>query len=59
MLVLDGERLTLTESARRLGLSPSALHFRIVNRMHTKDYGCVDLRAIHVDQVLRAPRLAS
>ena len=59
MLTLDGERVNLTEASRRLGLSPAALHFRIVNRLHTKDYGCVDLRAIGADQLLRAPRLAS
>ena len=32
MVVLDGERLCLTEAARRLGLSASTLHFRIFRR---------------------------
>jgi hypothetical protein len=49
MVILDGERLTLTEGARRLGLTGSTLHFRIVNRTGTTDYGEVDIRAIRAD----------
>lgn len=51
MVVMDGERLCLTDAARKLGLAPSALHFRIINRVHTSDYGEVDLRAIGADVV--------
>jgi len=49
MVVLDGERVHLTEAARRLGMSASALHFRIVRRTGTSDYSDVDLRAIQVE----------
>lgn len=54
MVVLDGQRLCLTEAARRLGMSASALHFRIVRRSGTTDYSDVDLRAIQVE-VKRTP----
>jgi len=49
MVLLDGERLTLTEAARRLAMSASSLHFRILKRTGTADYTGVDLRAIHVE----------
>lgn len=49
MVLLDGHRITLTEAGRRLGLSPSALHHRIVHRTGTTDYADVDLRAIQAD----------
>lgn len=51
MVVLDGERVCLTDAARRLGISPSALHFRIVNRTGGTEYGEVDLRSIEADVV--------
>ncbi|MGO9008591.1 MAG: hypothetical protein ACLQPN_00695 [Bryobacteraceae bacterium] len=51
VVVLDGERVCLTDAARRLGISPSALHFRIVNRTGGTEYGLVDLRSIGADVV--------
>ncbi len=54
MVLLDGERITLTEAARRLEMSASALHFRIVRRAGTAEYSEVDLRALHVE-VKRTP----
>jgi len=53
-VLLDGDRLCLADAARRLGLSISSLHFRILRRTGTSDYGEVDLRAIRVE-VKRAP----
>lgn len=51
MVILDGEHLCLTEAARRLGISPSALHFRIANRVGAAEYGEVDLRLVEADVV--------
>jgi hypothetical protein len=52
MVILDGEHLCLTEAARRLCISPSALHFRIVNRTGgDAGYSDVDLRTIGADRV--------
>lgn len=47
-VVLNGERLNLTEAALRLGLSASALHWRIVSRVGDPDYRETDLDAIRV-----------
>lgn len=52
-VVLDGERLCLTDAARALGLSPSTLHLRIVARTHDPDYRDVDVRAVRADQAAR------
>lgn len=55
MVVLDGERVTLTEGARRLGLSASALHFRILRRTCDPKYSEIDLRSVGAD-VPRVPK---
>lgn len=49
IVVLDGERIYLTEAARRLNISPAALHFRLVARTGTKHYTGVDIRAVRAD----------
>jgi len=49
VVILDGKRLCLTEAARALGISASALHFRITNRTGASDYGEVDIRAVGAD----------
>lgn len=51
MVILDGERLCLTEAARRLGIAPSALHFRLLSRTKSKEYDGVDIRAVGADHV--------
>jgi hypothetical protein len=51
MVMLGGERISLTEAARRLGITASTLHWRIVNRTRTSDYVDVDIRAIGADIV--------
>jgi hypothetical protein len=48
-VLLDGERLTLAEAGRRLGLTASSLHFRILRRTKDAEYREVDLRAIGAD----------
>jgi hypothetical protein len=48
-VILDGDRVTLTDAARRLGLSTSALHWRIVRRTIDPAYHDVDVRAIGAD----------
>lgn len=45
MVVLDGRRVCLTEAARLIGISASALHFRILRRVRDPHYQDVDLRA--------------
>jgi hypothetical protein len=51
MVVLDGERINLTEAGRRLGISPAALSQRILNRTRLEHCGEVevDIRAIGAD----------
>jgi len=53
MVVLDGERLCLTDAARRLEITASTLHFRLLARTKTKDYDGVDVRAVgaHIARV--------
>jgi hypothetical protein len=41
--------MILSDAARLLGLSASALHFRILRRVGHADYGCVDLRRVGAD----------
>lgn len=48
MVILDDERLCITEAARRLGISTSALHFRLVNRCGP-DYQEPDVRGVGAD----------
>ena len=48
-LILDGQQLCLTEAARRLELSPSALHFRMLARTGSRDYAGTDVRAVRAD----------
>ncbi len=48
-LILDGQQLCLSEAARRLDLSPSALHFRMLARTGTRDYSGTDVRAVRAD----------
>jgi hypothetical protein len=56
-VILDGDRVSLTEAARRLDLSTSALHWRVVRRTGDPAYHDVDVRAVHADQPARtAPR---
>jgi hypothetical protein len=50
MVILDGERICLTEVARRLHLAPSALHFRILRRTGDPAHYDVDVRAIGVER---------
>jgi len=50
-VVLDGRRLILADAARGLGLSASALHFRITRRVGHADYGCVDVRQVGGDRL--------
>ncbi len=60
-VVLDGQRMILTDAARRLGISNVALHFRLVNRTGTKDYSGTDVRAVGADMrhtAVEASRLA-
>ena len=52
-VMLDGERLCLTEAARRLGLAASALHWRIFRRTGDAAYQNVDVRAIGADVARR------
>ncbi|MGE5647384.1 MAG: hypothetical protein ACM336_16500 [Acidobacteriota bacterium] len=54
MVMLDRERLSLTDAARRLGISPDALHFRLLNRTGTADYRDVDVRVVGADRAKRA-----
>ena len=54
MVVLDGARITLTEAARRLQISASALHFRIVRRTGDIAYRETDIRAVGADRSIRA-----
>jgi hypothetical protein len=49
MVILDGDRISLTDAARRLGMSVWALHQRIVRRTRDPHYGEIDLRATEVD----------
>jgi hypothetical protein len=49
MVILDGERLCITEAARRLEITASTLHFRLLARTKTKDYDGVDVRAVGAD----------
>ena len=49
MVVLDGDRLTLTDAARRLGITASTLHFRILNRTGNSAYRDVDVRTVGAD----------
>ncbi len=56
MVLLDGERLSLADAARRLGISPNALHSRIEHRTGDPHYGCVDLREIGADRARRGGR---
>lgn len=49
-VVLDGQRMILTDAARKLGISNVALHFRLVNRTGGKDYDGVDIRAVRADR---------
>jgi hypothetical protein len=51
-VILDGDRLCLTDAAARLGLSASALHYRLVNRTGTRNYKDVDVRAVGADTCL-------
>ena len=53
-VLLDGERLVLAEAAHRLGLSTSALHWRLVGRCG-KDYREPDVRGVGADKVRREP----
>jgi hypothetical protein len=48
-LILDGQQLCLSEAARRLDLSPSALHFRMLARTGTREYSGTDVRAVRAD----------
>ena len=48
-VVLDGQRLCLADAARALGVTTSTLHFRLVNRVHDKNYQEVDVRAVGAD----------
>ena len=50
-VLLDGQRLILSDAARSLGLSVSALHFRITRRVGHADYGCVDVREVGADRL--------
>lgn len=56
-VVLDGEWVCLTEAARRLGISASALRFRIIKRIKSKQYLGVDVRGIKADRPALAKRL--
>jgi hypothetical protein len=49
-VILDGDRLCLTDAAAKLGLSASTLHFRLVNRTGTRNYRDVDVRAVGADR---------
>ena len=49
-VVLDGQRVCLSDAARELGLSASALHGRLVRRTGRRDYQDVDVRLLGVDQ---------
>lgn len=53
IVILDGQRLCLTDAARRVGISPVALHFRLVNRTGNANYGRVDVRAVGADRSKR------
>jgi len=60
-VVLDGQRMILTDAARQLGISNVALHFRLVNRTGTTDYSGTDVRAVGADRKhtqIEASRLA-
>ncbi len=60
-VVLDGQRMILTDAARELGISNVALHFRLVNRTGGNDYDGVDVRAVGADRkhtAVEASRLA-
>jgi len=46
---LDGRRLCLADAARELGMSLSALNWRIINRTGTRHFGEVDVREIGAD----------
>jgi hypothetical protein len=48
-VLLDGQRLCLSDAARALNLTPSTLHFRLVARTHDANYMDVDVRAVGAD----------
>jgi hypothetical protein len=50
-VLLDGRHLILADAARSLGLSVSALHFRIARRVGHADYGCIDVREVGADRL--------
>lgn len=55
MVILDGQRVCLAEAARRLGLSTSALHFRLLHRTRDPQYCDVDVRAVGADARATSP----
>ncbi len=48
-VILDGERLSLTQTAHRLGIEPSTLHRRLLDLTQDPNYRDVDVRAVGAD----------
>lgn len=55
-VILDGRRLCLSDAARELGITASALHYRLVVRTGKKDYLNVDVRAVGADRCCNQTR---
>jgi hypothetical protein len=48
-VILDARRLCLSDAARELGITASALHYRLI-RTGKKDYLDVDVRVVGADR---------
>lgn len=56
LVILDGQKMCVAEAARRLGITHSALNWRLVNRVGERNYGCVDVRQVGADRSKLPPR---